>query len=194
MRHGRKTVRLNPRMERLEERIGPSGAGATFTAILTPSGVEVPSSGTPAKPIAAVPVASDPARGKITLTVGGHGQELWVAGSLSHISNVSAVTLHDLKYPGSTPNYPGVIGGTVAVLLAPGNASGPRTKATFRTVVKEAYLSGPLVGRPLASLIADIKAGDVYALVQTNSGIDPSSAPSGPGNYPFGEIRGPVST
>lgn len=175
---------------------GHRHAPAFFTAILTPSGVEVPTpinstTGKPA-PIAAIPEVTDPARGKIILTLGRDGGEIWVVGYLTRISNVSAVTLHDLKYPGNAPNYPGVIGETVAVLLAPGAGSGPRTSATFRTVIKSPYLSGPLVGRPLSALIADIEAGLVYANVQTNNGVDTSAAPAGPGNYPFGEIRGPV--
>src|SRR5208337_4414798 len=42
---------------------------------------------------------SDPAKGKIKLVVADAGKEIKVYGSLSDISNVSAITLRDLNYP-----------------------------------------------------------------------------------------------
>ena len=210
MGNGRPPARRCMDLEVMEDRIAPSGSGSrflaasvskpvshhaatVFTATLTPEGVLVPESAPPnPKPIAAQPNSSDPARGLITFTLSSNGKALWVVGQLSHISNVSAVTLHDLKYPGATSNYPGIIGDTVAVLLAPGNGSGPRATASFRTVIKAPYLQGPLVGQPLSALVKDMDADQVYVNVQTNNGVDTSAAPSGPGNFPFGEIRGPV--
>jgi hypothetical protein len=171
-------------------------APTVFTATLTPAGVVVPDDSVTKKPIAAKPDSTDPASGKIVFTLSRNGQELWVVGKLSHISNVSAVTVHDLNFPGATPNYPWMLGQTVAVLLMPGNASGPHAQATFRTVIKAQYLTGPLVGHPLSDLIKDMRQvkpqPPVYVNVQTNNGVDSSSVPAGPGNFPFGEIRGPV--
>jgi len=210
MRNGRKVFRRRLELDVLEERTALSGTASSiaaagvnavgthaptvFTATLTPAGVLVPEAG--GKPIAAQPDSTDPASGKILFTLSHDGKELWVVGRLSHISNVSAVTVHDLKFPGATPNYPGVLGQTVAVLLMPGNASGPHAQATFRTVIKAQYLTGPLVGHPLSDLVKDMRQLQpkplVYVNVQTNNGVDSSSVPAGPGNFPFGEIRGPV--
>ena len=151
--------------------------------------------GKPNKPIAPRPGAlpppnpPDPAHGKISFRVSRGGGEIDVVGKLSQISNVSAVTLHDLKYPGYsytdtavTPptltiaNYTNQIGTTVAVLLSPGNASGSIGGGVFQTVIKPQYLVGPLAGEPLHVLLDDIRSGLVYVNVQTNDGVD--SAPT----------------
>jgi hypothetical protein len=82
---------------------------------------------------------------------------------------------------------------TVALLLNPGTGSGPvPPDATFQTVIRPQYLLGPLARRGgFAQLIKDMRAGDLYVLVQTNDGYD-QAAVQQDGDYPFGELRGTV--
>jgi hypothetical protein len=44
------------------------------------------------------PIPGDPAKGKIVFTIAEGGREIDVSGVLSHISNVTAVTLHDTNF------------------------------------------------------------------------------------------------
>jgi hypothetical protein len=83
---------------------------------------------------------------------------------------------------------------TVALLLNPGTGSGPvPPNATFQTVIRAKYLLGPLARRGgFAQLIKDMRAGDLYVLVQTNDGYDPTAGAQQDGNYPYGELRGTV--
>jgi hypothetical protein len=155
-----------------------------FVAILSPKNVVAPK--IPGAP--KVPPPNDPASGRLTFTLKSNDQRIDVSGRLSNISNVSAVTLNDTKYPGD-PRSPH-IGLPVELLLKPGANSGPISAVTFFTVIKQPYLIGPLVNKPLLALIKDIRAGDVYVNVQTNDGLDNPGAPAGPGNFPFGEMRG----
>ncbi len=43
-----------------------------------------------------------------------------------------------------------------------------------------------------AQLIKDMRAGDLYVLVQTSDGYDPAGGAQQDGNYPYGELRGAV--
>jgi hypothetical protein len=188
----------------MEVRLAPGGGGAhsfraaplqqpkhgksqsIFVAILSPKNIVAPAIANPPK----VPPANDPASGRMTFTLMAHGQTIDVSGRLSNISNVSAATLNDLKYPGDPPSPD--IGLPVELLLKPGVNSGPITAVTFFTVIKTGYLVGPLVNKPLSALVKDIRAGDVYVNVQTDDGLNSSDAPVGPGNFTFGEMRGPL--
>jgi len=233
MMGGRRAILHRLDLETMEERNAPSGDGAhmvtsagsrpanpdratSFVANLTPSGIIAPldatvAAGKPNKPIAprpgslAPPNPPDPARGKVRFTLSHDGKELDVVGKLSNISNVSAVTLHDLDFPGysytdtsvsphtlTIANYPDQIGPTVEVLLVPGSGSGPVGEGTFNTVIKTGYLVGPLAGKSLSRLVHDMRHDQVYVNVQTNNGVDPAAVPAGPGNFQFGEIRGMV--
>ncbi len=82
---------------------------------------------------------------------------------------------------------------TVALLLNPGADSGPVPPgATFQTVIKPQYLEGPLAyPGGFAQLLKDMKAGDLYVLVQTSDGYDPAG-PQEDGDYTYGELRGAV--
>lgn len=157
-----------------------------FVAILSPKNVVDPDVSNPPK----LPPANDPASGRMTFTLTQGGQTIDVSGRFSNISNVSAVTLNDLKYPGD-PASPD-IGLPVEILLKPGADSGPISSVTFFTVIKTGYLVGPLVSKPLSALVEDIRTGDVYVNVQTDDGLNNTGAPTGPGNFPFGEMRGPL--
>ena len=87
-----------------------------FTAILSPENVVLPEdlgnpTGTGASAndsqiqggggasLFPTPIAGDPAKGRIVFTIADAGSEIKVTGSLFHISNVIAVTLHDTLNP-----------------------------------------------------------------------------------------------
>ncbi len=137
MSSGRRTVRRPLVLERIEDRLMPSGAHVQlvrhstahaaleprphfFVANLSPGQVVFPTDeGNPAESLGltgpsqiqggggaapfATPPANDPARGRIAFTIANGGKEIKVVGSFSHISNISAVTLHDLNYPAVYP-------------------------------------------------------------------------------------------
>jgi hypothetical protein len=204
----RRTVDRRLHVEVMEPRLAPGGFGGghlvhgrplqqpehrknqtIFVAILSPKNIVAPKGADPSK---VIPPPNDPASGRMTFTLKDHGQTIDVSGRFSNISNVSAVTLNDLKYPGE-PACPG-IGLPVELVLKPGANSGPITAVTFFTVIKTGYLIGPLVNKPLSALVKDIRAGDVYVNVQTDNGLNNNNdgAPVGPGNFTFGEMRGPL--
>jgi hypothetical protein len=204
MAKGRRPVNCRLLLETLEARLAPGGGGhhsvgaaplqqpkhgrsqTIFVAILSPKNIVAPQIANPPK----TPPATDPASGRMTFTLTKHGQTIDVSGRFSNISNVSAVTLNDLNYPGEPPSPN--IGLPVELLLKPGTNSGPISAVTFFTVIKTGYLIGPLVNKPLPALVNDIRAGDVYVNVQTDNGLNNSGAPVGPGNFTFGEMRGPL--
>jgi hypothetical protein len=83
---------------------------------------------------------------------------------------------------------------TVALLLNPGNGSGPvPPHATFQTVIQPQLLEGPLAtAGGFAKLVHDMRKGQLYVLVQTNDGYDLPTGAQQDGNYPNGELRGIV--
>jgi CHRD domain len=126
---------------------------------------------------------STPATGAVSFQVSSDGRSISVVGSLSKISNVSVIDLHE--------GAAGANGPTVDILLNPGSP-GPTPRAPFETVIKAPYLTGPLTGKPLRALIKAMESGNIYVSVQTSNGAD-ASGPFFPGNYPAGEIRGQVT-
>ncbi len=204
MARGPRRVNHRLQLEVMEDRLAPSGGlahsvGAAplqqpkhgksltfFVAILSPKNIVAPAIKNPPP----IPPASDPASGRMTFTVMPNGQTIDVSGRFSNISNIAAVTLNDTRYPGEPPSPN--IGLPVELLLKPGSDSGPISASTFFTVIKAPYLIGPLVNHPLSALIKDIRAGEVYVNVQTDSGLNDNNPdlPAGPGNFSFGEMRG----
>ena len=120
------------------------------------------------------------ARGSIRFQLNRNGQTFNVTGTLTNISNVSVIDLHLTGGP---------VDSTVELLLKPAKAI-PIARSTFKTDIKAPYLMGPLVGHPLSDLTKAMQDGKVYVLVQTSSsGLNTTPQP---GNYPAGEIKGPV--
>ncbi len=85
--------------------------------------------------------------------------------------------------------------GPIVVWLYPSTApvagplgGGPINGTIAQGVITAANLMGPLAGRPLAELIAELQSGNAYVNVHTNDGVDPTN--TGPGDFPGGEIRG----
>ncbi len=149
--------------------------GVVFTAILSPQNVVLPEdegnppgTGTNVSQIQGgggaslypTPIPGDPAKGKIVFTITDGGREIKVTGVLSHISNVTAVTLHDTNNPaaftlrGSTtspatqppalqPNVPALAANTTTVTTSttikpPTNSP---TSSTLTTTTASQYAS-----------------------------------------------------
>jgi CHRD domain len=90
------------------------------------------------------------------------------------------------------------VNGPIVVWLFPSTAvgvQGPKGAGRFTGVLAEgdftaANLTGPLAGKTLADLFAAINAGNAYANVHTDDGVDGPN--TGPGDFPGGEIRGQI--
>jgi hypothetical protein len=170
-------------LEGLESRVALSGAATVFVAplVLTTTAATFP----------------DRATGAVKLVSGHAPSQIKVYGSLSNISNVSAVVLRlapaktsssATPTPTPTPD-PTSTEPTIAVLLKPGTGSGALRHATFSRTLTRFDLIGPLVNRPLSALIAYAQQKRVDVVVQTTSGVD-ASTQNGPGNFPSGELKG----
>lgn len=105
--------------------------------------------------------------------------------SVSKLVNAAAADIH---------LGPPIQNGPLVVKLWPQGSAAAR-KGEFSGVLAQgsfdaADLIGPMTGAPLADLIEELEAGNVYVNVHTNDGVDPPN--SGPGDYRLGEIRGQV--
>jgi CHRD domain-containing protein len=90
------------------------------------------------------------------------------------------------------------VNGPIVVWLFPSttpNVTGPLGAGRFTGVLAEgsftaANFTGPLATHPMSDLLAAIRAGNIYANVHTNDGVD--GVNTGPGDFPGGEIRGQI--
>jgi hypothetical protein len=86
---------------------------------------------------------------------------------------------------------PGENGPVVAFLFGPvPPGGGPISGMIAKGTITEANLIGPLAGHSLDDLVQEMKNGNTYVNVHTNDGIDPPN--TGPGDFPGGEVRGPI--
>ena len=108
----------------------------------------------------------------------------------ANIDNVFMAHIHMV----ATGTAPGV-NGPIVVWLYPStapNITAPLGQGRIQGVIAQgtitaANLTGPLVGHPLADLIAAMRSGKAYVNLHTNDGVgDPNT---GPGDFPGGEIR-----
>ena len=130
-----------------------------------------------------VPVRSTHATGNAVFKLSEDGTELSYRLIVANIDNVVQAHIHI--------GPPGVSGPVVAFLYGPAPAAGGRESGVLSTgTITAANLVGPLTGQPLSALVAQIDAGNAYVNVHTNNGIDPID--EGPGDFPGGEIRGPM--
>ncbi|MFN8558563.1 MAG: CHRD domain-containing protein [Dehalococcoidia bacterium] len=68
---------------------------------------------------------------------------------------------------------------------------GPRNGLVAEGSFAADKLAGPLAGKTLQDLVAEIRNGRAYVNFHTNDGYDPAN--SGPGDHPGGEIRGQLT-
>lgn len=141
----------------------------TFFAVLSGAN-EVPPRVTPAVGFATFHVNSD----ETALTY-----HVWVA----NIENVVAAHIH---LGGPDENGP-----VVAFLFGPAApGSGPVNGLLASGTVTADDLVNDLAGHPLSDLIEQMRAGNTYANVHTDDGVDPPN--TGAGDFPGGEIRGQI--
>ncbi len=123
-----------------------------------------------------------PASGRATFELSKDGKTLSYKLKVDDIRNVFAAHIHQ-----------GAKGenGPVDVDLFSGSTGSGEFKGTLaRGTITAANLKGPLAGKTLADLLAQMLTGNTYVNVHTNDGNDPPN--TGPGDFPGGEIRGQI--
>jgi hypothetical protein len=123
-----------------------------------------------------------PATGHVELKVSADGKQVAYKVTVEKLTNIGSADLH----LGSASQN-----GPLVVKLWP--HGGPAKKGEFSGLLAEGTFTandflGSMAGSPMADLIEELKAGNVYVNVHTNDGMDPPN--SGPGDYRLGEIRG----
>lgn len=150
--------------------LAAAGPGAAYTAPLA-GGEEVPPRTTPAS-------------GQATFQVSADGQSLTYTVTVSNITNVVGGHIH-LGPKGQN--------GDIVLPLVPvaSPASGPKNGVIGQGTATADQLIGPLQGKTLADLVAQLDAGNAYVNVHTAGGASPATQQ--PGDIPAGEIRGQIA-
>jgi hypothetical protein len=122
------------------------------------------------------------ATGTVELRLSADGRKMSYKVTIDKLSNVAAADLH-LGPVGQN--------GPLVVKLFP-HGNSPK-KGLFSGLLTEGSFDasdfvGSMNGAPMADLVEQLRAGNVYVNVHTNDGMDPPN--SGPGDYRLGEIRG----
>jgi hypothetical protein len=179
-------------VEPMETRFLPSGGMQhktppqnVFVATLTPGNVVLPLDFDKTQIEAGgggalfpTPPADDPARGKIVFTV--TGNEIKVSGSLSHISNVTAITIHDLNYPAAFPLRGTTTSpATQPPALPPGT---PAIPATVTTVTSSTATPAPTptpapTETTTTSTVSSVTAGTSVPIYTTTSNTTTVGSP-----------------
>ena len=135
-----------------------------------------------------VPSRDTLAQGQAQFRLSEDGTELHYKLIAANIENVFQAHIH-LAAPGAN--------GMIVVWLFPSTAPVPGPTGGGRTdgvlaegTITAANLVGPLLGRPLSALVAEIEAGNTYVNIHTNDGVAPTD--TGPGDFPGGEVRGQI--
>ena len=143
--------------------------GDTYTAQLA-GGTEVPPRATLAS-------------GEVTIQISPDGQSLSYTVTVRDIINVTMGHIHI-----------GAVGenGDIVLPLVPAAppASGPRSGIIGEGTLTAAQLRGPLQGKALSDLIAQMDAGNTYVNIHTATGTSPATLVAG--DIPPGEIRGQI--
>ena len=101
----------------------------------------------------------------------------------SSIDNVVSVRLENAAA--------GSVGPEIAVLYGPVAPGGGRQSGQLAVgTLTAANLVGPMTGRTIADLVAEIQAGRVYVNILTDDGLAPPDEK--PGDFSTGEIRGQI--
>jgi|SRR5688572_22855106 len=117
------------------------------------------------------------------------GTELAYKLIVANIDNAFMAHIHR-GAPGT--NGPIVVWLYPSTAVAPGPTGGGRIQGVIaENTITAANFIGSLAGQPMSALLALIANGEAYVNVHTNDGVAPAN--TGPGDYPGGEIRGPIS-
>lgn len=126
------------------------------------------------------------AEGDLKLVASADGKSIRFTLTVANIRNPSAADLH-LGAP--------IANGPVVARLFPTRSASAK-KGDYSGLLAEgtidaADLVGPMTGSSIADLLAEIRDGNAYVNVHTDDGAEPHD--TGPGDYPFGEIRGQIN-
>lgn len=130
------------------------------------------------------------AQGQATFQLSPDGQTLSYKLIVANIENVFQAHIH-IGPPG--------VNGPIAVWLYPSTAPVPGPVAQGKiqgpiatgTITSDNLVNQSVTGiTTLEQLIAAMEAGNAYVNVHTNDGVAPAN--TGPGDFPGGEIRGPL--
>jgi hypothetical protein len=127
-----------------------------------------------------VPANASPATGQATYTLSADGMTLHYKLTVSNLTNPVMAHIH--------VGAKGVNGPVVLPLFNGSPASGVKNGTLVEGDATAAQLTGPLAGKTMADLLAEMEAGNTYTNVHTNDGKDPAG--TGPGDLAAGEIRG----
>ena len=155
-------------VEFLEGRVLLAGAAAKFTTQLSGA--------------AEVPAVQTLARGSAKFTLSKDGSVLRYQLAANRIQNTMGAHIHLAQA--------GADGPIVVDLFGAGTPKAGRRRVSVRGAITAAQLTGPLAGRSLADLVAEMTAGGAYVNVHTHDGVAPDG--TGPGDFPGGEIRGQI--
>jgi hypothetical protein len=129
-----------------------------------------------------VPANASTATGMATYTLSDDGMTLSYKITLNNITNPFMGHIH--------VGAKGANGPVVLPLYSATPGGGPKTTLVVEGTATAAQLSGPLAGKTMADLVAEMNAGNTYTNFHTNDGKDPAN--SGPGDLAAGEIRGQI--
>jgi len=127
-----------------------------------------------------VPSNASPATGQATYTLSTDGQTLHYKLTVTNITNPVMAHIHT--------GAKGVNGPVVLPLFNGPVASGVKNGTLIEGDATAAQLTGPLAGKTMADLLAEMDAGNTYSNIHTNDGKDPAG--TGVGDLAAGEIRG----
>lgn len=153
-------------------------AASTAIAIGPPRNFTVPLSGGNE-----FPARDTNARGLAKLQLSPDGLTMSYILIASNIDNVRQAHIH-IGPPGA--NGPVTVFLFGLVPAGGGAQDGVLSSGSFTA----ADFIGPLEGQPMSALIAEIEANNAYVNVHTDDGVAPPN--TGPGDFPGGEVRGPV--
>ena len=130
-----------------------------------------------------VPPRTTPASGEVVIQISPDGQSLTYTITVRDITNVIMGHIHI--------GAGGTNGDIVLPLVPPAPpGSGPRSGVIGEGTLTAAKLVGPLQGRPLSDLIAQLDSGNAYVNVHTATGASPATLVAG--DIPTGELRGQI--
>jgi hypothetical protein len=155
-------------IESLEGRQLFSGGAVRFVAQLVGANV--------------VPAVQTPASGVAKLTLSRDGQSLRYQIKAKRIMHADGAHIH--------LGTAGTIGEIVADLMNAGPMHMGKKGFSAHGTITASQLIGSLAGHPLADLVSQMTAGTSYVNVHTDDGAAPPN--TGPGDFPEGEIRGPL--
>ena len=127
-----------------------------------------------------VPTNASTATGQATYTLSDDGMTLHYKLTVTNIKNPFMAHIHT--------GAKGANGPVVLPLFSAAPNGGVKSGTLIEGDVTAAQLSGPMAGKTMADLMAEVNAGNTYTNIHTNDGADPAN--SGPGDLAGGEIRG----